>query len=274
MQKYLILLLLAISFSSAVHAEQLPNKSVFGTLPEVPIPARHDFTALPGPLHLLLRSQVMQQPITNIPASASGTIAFVNKAQCAALGGCTTTGVSMTGANLCVIALTYDQSTAGAVSSSPANTWVPGTATYASASTKTQIFWAYAPTVSGSMTFTTTNLATVLNASCWSGTVGSTVDQQNGGIGSVVTSFAPGSVTPTSPNELVISIVSVNLNVTPPTGFSASGYTLLFSTAYTNGTNYGSGAGYLIQTTAAATNPLWMWTNTSSDVSGANATFK
>lgn len=82
------------------------------------------------------------------------------------------------------------------------------------------------------------------------------VDQQNGAASTVTsTTIQPGSITPSVPNELIISGMATGLNgVTPSVDASMT----LIGSNQGNGSTYNTcGAAYAIQTAAAAINPTW-----------------
>jgi hypothetical protein len=122
------------------------------------------------------------------------------------------------------------------------------------------------------MTFTVnaTNAYVSVAAICLKNTVGTAIDQSNGTNSLTgVTSLQPGSVTPGSNNEVVIGMAGIG-GASPSAN---SGYTSFASISTSSGVYDGLGAGYLVQSTAAATNPTFSWFG-SSAASAVIGTFK
>ena len=98
----------------------------------------------------------------------------------------------------------------------------------------------------------------------------SAFDQQNGATSAgTPASFQPGSVTPSEDNELVVSCVCTSV----ASAWTASGYTAIATYVPAGANSVGLAAGYQIQTTATATNPMWSGSS-SSNISANIATFK
>ncbi len=170
--------------------------------------------------------------------------------------GPTTDAIDTTGANLIVIGVTwYSQVQDMTLSDSKGNTWTPLTQVDKDDWT-TQMFYAYAPTVGSGHTFTAGGSATysTIEVSAWSGAASSPFDQQstfqtNG------SSIQPGSITPTEDNELVVTHFGQRDNANP--GTVNSGYTITDAFGNLGGHALGGSMAYIIQTSAAATNPTW-----------------
>ena len=115
----------------------------------------------------------------------------------------------------------------------------------------TTIYWSNPSSVSATHTFTATSSDWVghLYMTAWSGVIVNPFDQQNGVVQTASSTVQPGSITPTNPNQIVLTC-STNDNTTNSID---GGFTLLLTDPL--GTSYGGALSYLIQTTAAAANP-------------------
>jgi hypothetical protein len=170
-----------------------------------------------------------------------------------------------TGADFLVIVLT--ENTAGSVtlSDNKSNTWLVSPPTERSVVNPACVI--YYATASGKTgtghTFTATgsSIFAVLSVFAFSGGAQSSAfDQENGtGGGSFTNMAAPGSVTPTTDNQLVLSGFGWNSATTIT---SVTGATAFQQTDFAGGTNYGGGGAYQIQTTATAVNMAWNFSGT------------
>lgn len=173
--------------------------------------------------------------------------------------GATTAAIDTTGANLIVIAISYDGAATGiTVSDNKSNTWTALTAS-PTGSPQARLYYCYNPTVGTGHTFSVAGTSGFdpIAVAAFSGSASSPVDQQNGAfIGSGVNNaLAPGSVTPTVDNELCVTATGFNAAGTP---FSINdSYTILEQIDMVGSTTYGLALGYRIETTATATNPTW-----------------
>ena len=105
----------------------------------------------------------------------------------------------------------------------------------------------------------------------FSGTVGSTVDKQNGATSvSTVTTAQLGSVTPSTNGQVIVSFLAPNGPYTVPTIDTS----FIITDAIVSGSSRLQTAAYLIQGTAGAVNPTWNWTSSTSGFAGTNGTFK
>lgn len=120
------------------------------------------------------------------------------------------------------------------------------------------IFYVANPTVGSGHTFSFTTGGTYASfyASAFSGVkTSSPFDQQNQG-NSIGTTVQPGSITPSENNELVVTVGQVDANAgTTPT--INSSYIVTDANSGINSQGVGGGFAYIVQTSAAATNPTW-----------------
>lgn len=190
--------------------------------------------------------------------------------------GGTSSSINTTGANFLVLAVSYGISVIS-VSDSKSNTWTPLTE-YGTVSTAfNRIYYVENPTVGSGHTFTVTGTNTFpgVAVDAWAGALTSSVfDQQNGNANAAsVTSIQPGSVTPGSNDQLVVTTMT---NFGDPSNSSRSingGFTISGQVGNPSGTNYPVALAYLVQTSAAAANPTWSW-SAGNPCATAIATFK
>jgi hypothetical protein len=162
----------------------------------------------------------------------------------------TTDAIDTTGANLLVAVYSNWATSATITDSKSGNTWTNLTG-YGSAS-RIRIAYCIPSDVGTGHTFTATNNFPSLAVFAFSGTHSSPYDAESGNSASSVTTIQPGSLTPAEDNSLVIA------------GASGAGGGTLATTGFTTIGIAGDGgkcvptaAGYLIQTTKAASNPTW-----------------
>lgn len=202
------------------------------------------------------------------------SIALVANTSGSGLNGFTTGAIDTTGATLLVRCAAYDGPATVTASDSKSNTWTGLTVRTSGGGAfhKLRIWYVANPTVGTGHTFTFggTSSAMAGCVSAWSGAkVTSPFDQQNGaGVSS--TSAAPGSITPSEDNELIIAGCSFEGSRTLSID---GGFTITNQVNFSGGSNYGVGMAYLIQTSLAAANPSWSWSG-SADAAAAIASFK
>lgn len=188
--------------------------------------------------------------------------------------GGTTGAIDTTGASfLCVsISGTDYGGTGPAITDSKSNTYSPRTAPVFSGLYFTQIWYVANPTVGTghTFTFTTAGVGLIMAAAFLGVAVTSPYDVENGTTGSAQT-LQPGSITPGENDEVLITCSMGDASGNVPT--VGSGYTIIESNALVGGVNPQGGMAYLIQTSAAASNPTW--DGVSSNIySAAIASFK
>jgi hypothetical protein len=201
--------------------------------------------------------------------------AFIGHISAAGPNTFTSSALDTTGADFIAIVVTENTAGSATISDSKSNTWNILSEQTNSINPSCVIYYAAATGKTGSgHTFTATgsSIFSVLTVMAFSGAkVSAPIDVQagTGGAGFVNTA-APGSITPTEDNELIISGFAWNAAMTIT---SVTGATAFFQTNFTGGTNYGGGGAYVIQTTAGAINMAW---NFSGSVAGniVTASFK
>lgn len=189
----------------------------------------------------------------------------------------TTSAINTTGADLIVVTMSLANSTFAAPTSSPsAGTFTGLTAQISAAVDGSVIYYISNPTTSSSQTFTEnlgSNNYPSICVAAFSGTNTSLVfDVENGAKTlSNVTTFQPGTVTPSQNNELIITGIGVGGTTNSLT--IDNGFTINGQKTGTGGAAEGIGMSYLIQTSASAVNPTW--TNANNVHTAATiATFK
>jgi hypothetical protein len=185
----------------------------------------------------------------------------------------TTSSVNTTGANL-LVAVVCSYSGSPTLSDSKGNTWTGLTVYNPSNDTslKLQLYYCASATVGSGHTFTlsSSGKSPSICVAAFSGADAAPLDQQAGFTGSNASSTVqPGSVTPSTDNQLLVTGIS---------GYSSavssidSSFTITDTVAYT-GTDIVGALAYKIQTAKGAENPTW--TVVGSNVqTAAIATFK
>lgn len=186
----------------------------------------------------------------------------------------TTSGINTTGSDLIVLSINFNGALSITVSDSKTNTWTAGAAN-ANAPSQ-QFYYCQAPTVGSGHTFSVSGPAFSLESiqvQAWHGSVATPLDQHSHAFNAAATSLAPGSITPSENNELVITGVGFDGNF----GTSATvngGFTITDTDAGGAAVSFGGGMAYLVQTTAAAANPTWTGNVGSGGVSAGVTSFK
>lgn len=223
-----------------------------------------------------LNGQILSPILTGLNVSGGGSpiTLLVHNATAGSANTVTSGVLDTTGSNfIVVVVMGVFQAATPSMSDNKGNTYtavsLAGCPTGAGASgAQVQMYYVYAPTVGTghTVTFSQTGAFGSINVLAFSGTVGSTIDQQscaaNIGVGN--TSQQGGSVTPGHNNEVLIS----GLSAFPVTAISVSSP---FTISDINGTSGASA--YQIQTTATAQNPTWNWTSVTQGYV-LNATFQ
>ena len=208
-------------------------------------------------------------------------VSFIVAANAGGPTGGTTSAVNTTGANFESMIFCSGSTSLPTVSDSASNSWGPPLASYIGVSNQTLRLYAVTnPTTAANQTFTVSSGGGSYSSFvvlAFSGQ--STLDQKNGTFAtSSVTSFSPGSITPTMNNELLLTGVCSNSVPSSSYAYSIdSSFTIPTNgwKPYQAGSNYAAGSAYLIQTTATAENPTWSWTGGSSSyVTSMIASFK
>lgn len=194
-------------------------------------------------------------------------------------GGGTSSPVDTNGANFIVLAIGY----AGAgstptVSDSKGNTYTPLTpATFSDSYCR--FYFAENPTVGSGHTWTVTgaNSYPSISMQAWANALTASVfDQQNAGSTTpsyTATSVQPGSVTPGSNNQLIVTAVSNYADMSNVSRSINAGFTISGQVGNVPAISYPLALAYLVQTTAAAVNPTWSWSS-SERANSVIATFK
>ena len=200
-------------------------------------------------------------------AAAGGPIALISNTGAGSSDGgnsVTTGAIDTSGASLLVaVVADYAPEVLSVVTDSKTNVWVPLTSSD-SGSPRCTIFYVANPTVGTNHTFSATeainNTYPSICVAAFSNVATITpFDQQNGNDSGEVTAsqLTTGSITPGENNEVLIAGVAVDDVVTLTID---GGFTITNQVSHLVDEHFGMGMAYLIQTTAAAANPLWDWT--------------
>ncbi|HEY8746091.1 MAG TPA: hypothetical protein VIU62_23620 [Chloroflexota bacterium] len=189
--------------------------------------------------------------------------------------GFTSGSIDTTGANLLVLAL-VDYNGTATFSDSKGNTWTARTmygTTFTAGGTLT-IYYAKNPSVGTAHTITVSATGAYPSITVQAhSSIDTTApyDVENGAAASAVTSIQPGSITPGSNGELIISALGIG-GVTTGTAIDSS-FTITDTNPNSAGADIGGSLAYLYQGTAAAVNPTWSWTS-AFDMRASIASFK
>lgn len=191
-----------------------------------------------------------------------------------------TGGVDTTGATLLVGTCSWTPGTTAAATPSDSfgNAWTGLTAQVdGTAQVKVQIFYVNSgtPTVGAAHTFRCTAVSgfAVATLHAFSGTGVSPFDQQTGAVGgTTATTQATGSITPTQDGEAIVAAIAGWSGASTFT--IGQGLTVSFVADFSPGNTIGGGSARLLQTPAAAINPIWSWTGTETVMAAAVASFK
>lgn len=193
-------------------------------------------------------------------------------------GGTTGTAIDTSTATLLVVSVSdYEVNPLGTLSDSKSNTWTSLTAYDDAAglgTARVRLYYAANPTVGTGHTFTYTGsgIYASIGVVAYSGaaTTSPLDTGKDSGSAAVGTSLQPGSLTPSEDNCVVVGGFSFDNADT----LSINGGFTIHAQAVKSAANwFGGGIASLIQTTAAAANPQWSLTN-STTLATALAVFK
>jgi hypothetical protein len=194
-------------------------------------------------------------------------------AKAGGLNSATTSGVDTTTCDLLIVVGSWDPGSAPTITDSQSNTWTRVGTDTGFTFPYVGLWFCRNPSVSASHTFTLTKTAAGIGMAIagFAGSAAAPQDQNSEDGGASTTSRAPGSVTPTQNNELIVTALSYSIGSSSDQ--AASGFTTTDHQAFSAGNNYGCVLAYAIQTTATATNPNWTWTG-ATDSEATVVTFK
>ncbi len=188
--------------------------------------------------------------------------------------GFTTGTITTTGANLLVAVLSgYNSFNTPTVTDSKSNTWTPLTLQNSVGNHSLVIAYSVPTSVGTTHSFNLVG-ATTYGSLCVisvSGSHTTPFDQENGHIATISSTVQAGSVTPTQDNELIIAGVSGDGD---SNASSIDGSYNLVENQTTTANCQSGALAYLIQTSAAATNPTWTLTGSANIPIAVIATFK
>ena len=208
------------------------------------------------------------------PAAPAGiTVVCHNKAS--GLSGATTAATNCSGATLIVINASDNSASSGGVSDSLNGAYTNHIT--CSDTINGCLYWLYAPTVSSSMTFTkTTCVACAIEIIGFSGTSGSTIDQQSTqGVSAGVTTCQPSSITPGHNNEVVVfGVAFINDGGGQTYSVDSGMASNIYQVQMTVATNQGGFISYIVQTAAGAIQPTGTDTATAANVACTSGSFQ
>lgn len=181
----------------------------------------------------------------------------------------TTSSLDTTGANLVIVACSYQVSSGASLTDNKSNTWTALTESAYSANVAVKLYYCINPVVGSGHTFTLsgTTVYPSIGVLALSGMLNANVfDVENGANnGTAKSTIATGSITPTLDDELLVTVLGFNNSGTPLS--IDNSFTVLESQNFLASNHYGLGLAYKVQTSASAINPTWTRTGT-----GRNAT--
>jgi len=218
------------------------------------------YAALSAGAASLLRAQVRVPGPGGAPSGSSSIFLVANTFAQSVDGGNTavTSAINTTGATLLVVGVSMLPATTTTVTDSKSNTWV--LTNNASNGVKTAQFYATSVSVGTGHTFTATNTTpgfpAIFVAAFATTNTSAPLDQHTANSPNGTTTVQPGSITPGSNNELVVT--SVCFNGTSGNTLSIdSGFTITNQAQGIGGQSYGGGLAYIVQGGALAVNPTW-----------------
>lgn len=174
----------------------------------------------------------------------------------------TTSAINTTGADIIFVSVSAQVgSLALAITDSKTNlSWTELTEK-ATADARIVIYYHKNPTVGSGHTFTATIAGAATNPvitvlACSGSNTSSPADQETGAT-NTSTSIQPGSITPTTDNQVVVTAVTSGGGGSPTFAIDGCYSTQITDSTGNAGGNYAHAMAYCIQTTAGATNPTW-----------------
>lgn len=212
-----------------------------------------------------LGAQVLHGPVYH-PAAGGSTFTYLGHAKgTGANGGAPSMDTS--GANLIVIGVIYDSGGGVSISTSDlsdpkSNSWSQGTNYGSNGSIKARFLYTTPSSVGAghTITITKTNCFCVVMMAAFSGAASSSpFDLENGAAYSSASTAQPGGITPSADNYLALTLISGDTGLTSSVTISPTGpgYVITDAQSTVGGANWSGALAYVIQTTAALTNPTW-----------------
>jgi len=173
----------------------------------------------------------------------------------------TTSAIDTSGADLIVLSVaSYIVVSNPLPSDSKGNTWHPARSAFSASLSRVSLYYAYNPTVGTGHTFTcgipaTQNFPSISVVAVSGALLTDPLDQTNGGTASSSTTVSTGNITPTQDNELIVTSVAGQADIT--TGTPPSGFTIQTSVTFAGGVHWSSGIATQIQTTATTIGATW-----------------
>lgn len=128
------------------------------------------------------------------------------------------------------------------------------------------------PTTNAAHTFQVFGSNVGIVVAAFDGTLTSSAfDVRAGTSGTGTTTLNPGSVTPTTPDSLILSGLGIEQNRTESIN---SGFTIVGKQNFNSGINYAVVLAYKIVTGTSPVDPQWSWTGGNGDVAGVNLVIK
>lgn len=209
---------------------------------------------------------------------AWGSSPVVSHAQCLGTNGGTSSGINTTGADTIFLSVAYQGTASPSVSDSNGNTWTlirqhnngfdKWNELYRSAGG--------AASVGSGHTFTVTLTTGVIGiaVTAFAGGATSSIDDVENSAGAVFTAtIQPGSITPSAANTLIITGIGNSDTGNDPSAIGSSFTVAAHVASDAGAVGFGCGIAYLVQGAAAAVNPTWTISASSTHVIATIANF-
>ena len=183
-----------------------------------------------------------------------------------------TSDMDSTGASLIVVGVTGIGLSFTDITDSATNTWTELTNVEGGGNADAFMSYVVSPTTSAThnFTFTEANSFATIGALVFGGANTSQTPVESDATHTTAASAQAGSVTPGDDNSVIVQLLSQGGTISSLA--IDSSYILELERNWSSGVNMGLAMAYLIQGTAAATNPTWSWTTNASGGQSA-ATF-
>ncbi len=192
----------------------------------------------------------------------------------------TSPGIDTTGANLIVVNVTGFNLGGGSqtLTDNKSNTTYVALSQAGSGTCHNNLWYILSPTVGSGHTFTYnsggSSIFGTIQVAAFSGAVPSFDRETTNSNSSPATTIQPGSITPGNNNEVVMTGVCFSDDAGSSTYTINGSYTITDFIGFATGNNEGGGLAYLVQTSAAATNPTWTDSSSATTQTASIAAFR
>jgi hypothetical protein len=181
-----------------------------------------------------------------------------------------------TGCNKIVVTLVHANGGSSGPTDSLGNSWSQAGASTGDSFCTNRVVYCDNPITSPTHVISMTNAAVYAPSGCVTCLAGAQAGYDGDNLGAASTSsttIQPGNYTPSQDDCLVITTIGISGGATL-TGTINGGFALSDQVPFSTGNNYGNACGYLIQTTAALTNPTYTLGGTPLSMSAKTVAFR